>query len=207
MRAALLLHGLAALDDETLQFFVDHPAVVRQLYQDSAPAFAAFAAHVRIRKGRVTPPGGGQAVPLWEALLGEKTARPERFVPQLFARNSGRIAYLYDTIGALDSSRASFALGTWISDGTTRVDRFMALASATTSAFGGWSVEKYPFKRPQHDLVSMFLRVRVDATGVPGFPAWREVWARTLSGTNDADEPRALENLKTERVHRCGMAG
>jgi hypothetical protein len=194
-RAALLVHGLSALDDETLQFFADHPGVVRQLYEDGAPAFSAFAAHLRIRRSRVAPPGGDQAVPLWEAMLGEQMAQPERFVRQLFTRNEGRVAYVYDTIGSLDPSRTSFALGTWISDGTIRVERFKALASAVTSVFGGWSVEKFPFRRPQHDLVSMLLRVQVAATGVPEFPAWRAMWARILGDSNDAGEPaRALEH-------------
>ena len=194
--AAMLAHGLAALDDETLQFFVDHPEAVRQLYQDSAPAFAAFAARLRIRNGRIAPPGGDQAVPLWEALLGETTTHPERFVRQLFAKDGGRIAYLYDTIGALDSSRASFALGAWIPDATVRLDRFKALASAVASAFDEWSVRQSPFKRPQHDLVSMLLRVRVDATGVPGFPASRTLWGRALGRADgEGEQTRALESL------------
>ena len=111
-----LAHGLAALDDETLRFLAEHPAVVTRLYERDAAVFAAFAAHLQIRDNRVVPPGGDRAVPLWEALLNEKVAHPEGFVRELFARDKGRIAYLYDIIGHLDSSRAAFALGLWIDD-------------------------------------------------------------------------------------------
>ncbi len=180
--AALLAHGLAGLDDETLRFLVDHPALITRLYEDDAAVFASFAGHLHVHDNRVVPPGGDVAVAVWEALLGEKTTHPDRFVHELFARNEGRIAYLYDTIGALDSSRRAFALGAWIPDTNSRVDRFRALASATTSAFREWSVKRFPFKRPPHDLVTMFLRVQVDPTGRPGLPASERVWARVFDG-------------------------
>ena len=36
--AALLAYGLAALDDETLRFLVEHPAVITRLYERDAAA-------------------------------------------------------------------------------------------------------------------------------------------------------------------------
>src|SRR5687768_14528087 len=185
--AAFLVHGLAALDDETLQFFVDHPAAVRQLYERGAPAFATFAAHLQVRANRVVVPGGDQAVPLWEALIGEKAGRPAPFIVQLFTRDEGRLAYLYDTIGSLDPARASFALGLWIADARARVDRFRALGSAVT-AMGGhdaWAgADRSPFKRPSHDLVSMLLRAQPQPTGAPAAPAWRVLWARAFDSVD-----------------------
>src|SRR6266567_7791542 len=55
--AALICHGLTAIDDETLQFFVDHPSLISRLYERSAPAFAVFSGSVRIRANRVVPAG------------------------------------------------------------------------------------------------------------------------------------------------------
>ena len=46
--AALLARGLAALDDETLRFLIDHPATIARLYDRDAAVFAAFAGHLRI---------------------------------------------------------------------------------------------------------------------------------------------------------------
>src|SRR5215470_13925683 len=43
-RAALLCHGLAGVDDETLQFFAEHPALLTRIYERSAPAFGGFGA-------------------------------------------------------------------------------------------------------------------------------------------------------------------
>lgn len=178
--AAYLVRGLATLDDETLQFLVDHPAVVRRLYEDGAPAFAVFAEHLEIRANRVVLPGGEQAVPLWEALIVEKTTQPERFIHRLFTKDNGRLAYLYDTIGSLDSPRAAFALGLWIADSRVRLKRFTALGSAVSSTLGWWSVGDAPFKRPPDDLVSLFLRVQVAADGAPTAPASRTLWMRAF---------------------------
>jgi hypothetical protein len=195
--AALLVHGLAALDDETLGFFASHPAVVRRLYEDGASAFAAFAAHLAVHDNRVTAPGGDQAVPLWEALLGEKSTQPERFIRQLFTRDGGRLAYLYDAIGSVDAPRAAFALGLWIPEPRVRLDRFRALGSAVSSIAPEWSIENFPFRRPAHDLASMLLRVHVTPVGSPAPPAWRTLWTHAFDGAVDSREAgRALASLE-----------
>ena len=49
-RAALLCYGLAALDDETLQFLSNHPALLTRLYERDASVFAAFAGSLRVRE-------------------------------------------------------------------------------------------------------------------------------------------------------------
>src|SRR5690349_7769543 len=74
--AALLCRGLAGLDDETLEFLIAHPAILRHIFERDAAAFAAFADTLRISHGQVVLPGGDPAVPLWEAVVGVPAARP-----------------------------------------------------------------------------------------------------------------------------------
>jgi hypothetical protein len=59
--AALLAYGLAALDDETLHFLIDQPAVISRLYEHDATVFAAFAERLHIHNNRVVVPGGDEA--------------------------------------------------------------------------------------------------------------------------------------------------
>jgi hypothetical protein len=199
--AALLVHGLSALDDETLRFFANHPAVVRRLYEDGASAFAAFAAHLVVHDNHVTPPGGDQASPLWEALLGEKTTQPGGFIQQLFSRDGGRLAYLYDAIGSVDAPRAAFALGLWIPDARVRLDRFRALGSSVSSIAPEWSIENSPFRRPAHDLASMLLRVHVTPAGSPAAPASRTLWARAFNDAVDSREAgRTFASLERQTL-------
>ena len=94
----------------------------------------------------------------------------------------GRIAYLYDTIGHLDQSRSAFALGLWIEDPHSRVERFAALASVAASAFPEWHLNQVPFSRPLHDLLSLFSRVQVAATSAPELLDRRPMWTSVFSG-------------------------
>ena len=199
--AALVAHGLAALDDETLGFLANHPALVTWLYEVGAPVFATLAAHLRIHDGRVVPPGGPVAVPLWEAALNVSASQPEAFVRQLIGRSEGRLAFLYDVIGHLEPSRAAFALGSWIEDRGVRGERFRALVAVATSAHPEWDVKAYPFSRPWHDLMSMFSRVRVDPMGAPSFPASRAFWTHAFEASNPPrDSAGAHERLDSSRV-------
>ena len=104
-------------------------ALLARLYEHDAPAFAAFGASLRIHAGRVRPPGGEDAVPLWEAAVHESVTNPDAFVRALFSLNASRIAYLYDTIGQLDAPAAAFALGSWMPDPAARISRFGALVA------------------------------------------------------------------------------
>ncbi len=193
--AALVCHGLAALDEETLAFFAEHPAVLTRIYERSAPMFAAFSDSLRIRANRVEPPGGAAAVPLWEAVLLEKATRPDRFLFQLLELNDGRLAYLYDVIGQLDPARRAFTLGLWLPSAPDRLGRFKALTLGL-NATRDWHVRTLPFGRAAYDLMMMLARIAVDRNGAPLAPASRALWSRVFGGGDlpDDRQARAVED-------------
>jgi hypothetical protein len=176
-QASLLAYGLAAFDDDTLAYVSEHPAVLTAIYTHASEPFAAFAGSMRVRGGRVVPPGGDESVALWEAVVGERVTRPDRFIPALFMRVQGRIAGLYDTIGQLDEPRQRFALGLWM-EPPLRLERFLALA-ATVSGDGRTN-RAQPFTRQPYDLAAALARVRVDAAGRPTEPASLAFWSRAI---------------------------
>jgi hypothetical protein len=186
-RAALLCHGLAALDDSTLAFLADHPDVITRLYNDHAAAFAVFAGALHIRDGRIVAVGGDAAVPLWEAAVGAPVNHPDQFVRELFTRGGGRLAYLYDAIGQLDPAHAAFALGAWMPAASERSERFAALVSAANAAYREWHVDAVPFARPIHDIASLLMRVDVAADGSPKPPAGRALWSAVFGGGSIAE--------------------
>jgi hypothetical protein len=187
-RAAHLCYGLAGLDDETLQYFADHPGLITRLYEHDAAQFAAFGDSLHIVATRVVTPGGPAAAALWEATVGETPDRPELFVGALFGLQEGRLAYLYNTIAQLDVPRAAFALGLWIEDPARRLKRFKTLTEANRNAFPQWQPAKLPFTRPLHDVGSMLSRVQAEPDGSPSFPALRSWWTWAFDG---ADLPPA----------------
>ena len=202
--AALMAHGLAALDDETLTFFQNHPTLITTLYQRHATVFASFTAQLRIRDGRVVTPGGPSAIALWEAVLAQRTTDPVAFVASLYGRSNGRIAYLYDVIGHLTQERAAFALGLWLSDRTDRVERFRALARVATTTISEWDATRAPFSRPAFDLLALLQRVQVDASGRPRFPATQSLWAAALSDKGDTS---ASQSDRTRPIDAAWLAG
>ncbi|MCU1383254.1 MAG: hypothetical protein JWL71_1951 [Acidobacteria bacterium] len=196
--AALLCLGLASLDDATLGFFAEHPQLLERLYARSAPAFSAFSASLRVQNSRVVPPSGDAAVALWETLTIEKVTRPERFVQQLFEVNDGRIAYLYDVIGALDPARRAFALGLWIANPTARAERFKALALGI-GGFREAHLRTLPLGRASYDLSMTLSRVAVAADGTPAAPAMRGFWARVFASSDLPDDAaRVLRGVDDE---------
>ncbi len=181
-RAALLCYSLAALDDETLQYIAQHPEILAHVYEHDAATFGAFGASLRIHDGRVVPPGGPTAVPLWEAVTRESTAVPAEFVRVLFSAHQGHLAYLYDTIAQLDRAHAAFALGLWITDPAARALRFNALLDVSTRSYREWRLETLPFSRPLHDLSILLMRLHVEPDGLMSAPGTRAFWAAVFGG-------------------------
>jgi hypothetical protein len=194
-RATLVARGLAGLDDETLNYFVEHPQLLTFLYERAAAPFAAFGDDLRIHQGRVVPPGGEPAVPLWEAAIKAPVTAPDLFVRLLFGEFDGRLAYLYDAIDAAPPAAAAFALGFWISDDNQRVQRFRVLSLACANGYREWRPSDHPFSRPLGDLALLLLRLRTDESGTPSAPASRAFWAEAFdvdpntSGSTDAPFP------------------
>jgi hypothetical protein len=204
--AALLAYGLSALDDETLQVFARHPALLTALYQRHAVLFASFAAHLRVHNGRVEVPGGEPAVPLWESALGARINDPVTFVTALYASAKGRIAYLYDVVGHLDGPRVAFALGLWLPDPALRLERFKALSQLSRSAAPEWSATRFPFTRPAHDLLSLFNRVLVERSGAPSFPASRHLWTAAMSWKGDTVDYKPTSTADDEPLDAAWLA-
>ena len=60
--AALICLALSTLDDQTLQYFVDHPSLLERINERSALVFGAFAGTLQIRNNRVVfAPAGPSA--------------------------------------------------------------------------------------------------------------------------------------------------
>ena len=203
-RAALLVVGLAALDDDTLRYFSAHPNVLSDLYGQGAAAFAAFGDALRIRGTRVVPYGGLDGVLVWEAVLGEPVTQPELFVRELFRADNSHLALLYQTLAHLDVPRVRFALGSWMPDPAARIEQFKEIIDAA-KARTEWDVELRPFARPVHDSSLLLARVRVLPTGAPAPPAARVFWQNVFDNSDLPDDPaRLLRNLNADGAISAG---
>ena len=94
---ALLYYGLAGLNDETLAWLGAERDTLRHLLRH-AGAFAAFGPSLRIQAGKVAVPGGAEAEPMWQVIVGADPAKPAAFVRRLYSDDSGALAWFYDTL-------------------------------------------------------------------------------------------------------------
>lgn len=180
--ASLLYYGAQAMTAETRTYLVKTPGIVEWLH-GRAPIVAAFGGAFRVgTDGKVIMPGGVEAEALWEDLVGEKLAQPERFVRELFGRDGGRLAYFVDSLWTFDEARTRFVLGLWIGDRRLRQERFAALYQAFAQIEPTWPVTDAPFTRPSYDAALLLSNLHLNAVGLLGGPVYRKLWERGIDG-------------------------
>jgi len=166
--SSLLYAGLLHLDHETLHYLNNTPAVLDQLHGTHAAVFAAFARAIRVTDGRVRPPGGDAAAPLWEQLVRTPLSDPATFLPALLSVDAGRLAWFYDTVAQLDSERQAWLLG---DDARTFYDVFRTITPR-------WTPGTQPFSRPDVDPVRVLQQVTIEQGRLVAAPWWAPVLER-----------------------------
>jgi hypothetical protein len=184
--AALLYHGLAGLDDETLAWIGPERDTLQVLMRH-AGAFAAFGPSVRVRAGRIAVPGGAAFEDAWQAAIGADPARPASFIRKLFGDDGGQVAWFYDAVAQLDDASFRFAVGTSASaSAEVRSQRMRALFAAFQQSGNERRVEAQPFNRRTFDPALTLMLVRVTAEGDLAGIADRGFWDRVF---DDEDRP------------------
>jgi hypothetical protein len=209
---ALLYHGLAGLDDETLAWLGPERDTLRHLLRH-AGAFAAFGPSVRVHAGRIIVPGGIDAEPLWQAIVGADPAKPAAFVRRLFSDTAGVLAWFYDAMTHLDEPRLRFATSASLPP-AARIERVRALLDVFERLGQEWQPEKQPFSRRPLDPVLTLTNLKINADGTFAGPVERGLWERVFSessrvqGPSSARDASALDPTPIDpawllsRIHR-----
>ena len=177
-RASSLLYlGLAALDDQTLLWLVDHPETLLH-FRKHPELFAAFGRSLHIHDGRVDVPGGADAAGAWQSIVGADPAEPGTFIERVIVGN-GRLALLYDTIEHLDAPHQRFVLGLGLNP-ELRAVRLRALLDAFTFSAPDWRIPERPFSKPPIDGAILFSTLRVLPDGHIAGPSTRRFWDRVF---------------------------
>src|SRR5215212_1226632 len=164
----LMYIGLASTDAPTRLFLGGQCDSVSAIARSHAAVFATVARSVRVRDGRVQPPGG-EELPIWRR-LGLYAAAPSRFLTTLVSADAGRLAYFYDTIVQLDPIRQRFALGlTEPSD--PEMNTAMAVYRVCADSDPSWSIGDRPFARMAIDVALVFQQVELTTEGRVAGPA------------------------------------
>jgi hypothetical protein len=107
--ARLLASALATTDDSLRALVARDRDLLRFLYREGSGGFVVAARSLRIDGGRVVVPGGEGADGIWQSLAGAAPQRPAEFIRALVTKDSGRLAWYFDTLATIDAARAAAA--------------------------------------------------------------------------------------------------
>lgn len=178
-QAGLMYVGLLELDAETRAWLATRDDLLARLYREHAAAFAAFGRSLVVRDGRVRAPGGVEAQPIWEAIVGASVADPVRFLVQLLDRDDGALASFYDVVANLDPDRLRYVIGRPGLGERARLERVSATYDVALDAGDGWSATE-PFTRAAADPLSLLRLIGVDAAGEVAPPLNADVLSRAF---------------------------
>ena len=195
-QTALLYHGLSALDDETLGWLASERGVIERLLE-RAGTFATGASGLRVKLGRVVVPGGSEADPIWERLVGAPPSRPADFVRRLFSGRKGGLVFLFVTVAHLDEPQRQFALAHNLAP-SRRVDHARALAGVFERTLGELRFADRPFARHPVDPALTLSTVMFTPDGRPSGPTEKWLWETVLRG-DERTEPK-FEEVSADRV-------
>src|SRR5688500_4391868 len=179
-KTALLYHGLAALDDETLGWLGPDRALLADLLK-YAGTFAAFGRSLRVKGGRVQVPGGPGNEALWAEVIGVSPAQPSDFARRLFSRSEAHVAFFYDTIAHLEDRSRTFAMS------GNRADRFRALEQVFERSAVELKPHERPFSRQILDPSLTLTAINVSDDGTPYGPLARGLWETVFKGDDKPD--------------------
>ena len=207
-RPALLVCAGVMAGDPSLRSFLDRDRGLLGWIVRTAPAaFWVSSRNLRIEKDRVIVPGGAAAEPIWEALVEIKVTRPADFVRALLVKDSGRLAWFYDSIGSMTPERQALIFGAASID--VQIESVRALYQAFRSADSNWKLEEHPYLRGTTDpwVVSTQIAITDGAVASPSAQwFWEELFDRSeitrrtaRAADREASSPVALAWL-TQKI-------
>ena len=188
-RSVLLVCAGAMSTDGSVRALLERDrGLLRYIARTAPAAFWVAARSLRLEKNRIAVPGGSAMEPIWEALAGERVARPSEFIRVLLTRDSGRLAWFYDAVAAMPAGRHGLVFG--YGPVELQIEQIRALYSTFRSSDSNWRLEEHPFLRGVSDpwMVTSQIGVVNGAVAPPNAQRfWDELFERgDLSRRNAA---------------------
>jgi hypothetical protein len=180
-RSALLVCAGTMATDPSMRALLERDRGLLKWIVKTAPAaFWITARHLKVDKDRVIVPGGAAAEPIWEAIVEVKATKPADFLRALLARDSGRLAWFYDSVGTMTPDRVAAAFGAPPLE--AQIEQARGFYNAFRSADSNWRLEEHPFLRGTTDpwIVSSQVDLLDSAVAPPAEQwFWEELFERS----------------------------
>lgn len=106
-RLAKAYVGLSVLDEATMSALLAGVGL-KELVEKFAVLLYQYSPGLAVGNRRVLVPGGEEAEPIWENLLGASPRQPGLFFRKLFEKDEGRMLAFYSTLSQLDAQHQRF---------------------------------------------------------------------------------------------------
>ena len=201
-RAALLVCAGAMNADPSMRAWLERDrGLLRWIVKTTPAAFWIAARGLSIDKDRIIVPGGAAAEPIWEALVEVKVTRPGDFVRALLTRDSGRLAWFYDSIASMSPERMAMVFGA--PPLTAQLEEARGFYSAFRSADSNWKLEEHPFLRGTTDPWIVSTQIEI-TDGIVAGPAGQWFW-EALFDRSDVTR-RSAATLRREPASQVTLA-
>ena len=174
--ALLTAAGLISTTDRVRALMMRDRDLLRYLYEQSPAAFALAASRLDVKDDRVVVPGGPDATPSWEALVGAPVSQPSAFIRALLTKDQGRLAWYYEVMGGLAAEKLAAA---WPAS-AQGVSPASALYPAFRDPDPQWRVFEQPFRRSPIDAWMIVTHTDV-AEAAAASPLPQATWALLFS--------------------------
>lgn len=193
-RSAMLVCAGTMATDASVRALLDRDrGLLRWIIRTAPAAFWLSARSLAVDKDRVVVPGGAAMEPVWESLVEVKVTRPADFLRALLVKDSGRLAWFYDSVATMTPERLAALRGA--APPEAQFEQARAMYAAFRSADSNWKLEEHPFLRGTTDpwIVSSQIDIR---DGLVAPPAQQWLWDALFDGDDVAR--RAAASVKRE---------
>ena len=183
MRMAKLYTGLCTMDKDAAAALLAGTdlKVLAEKYSDLLYLFASALA---LHQTHAAVPGGLQAEPIWEKMVGVSPARPGQFFKALLEKDEGKLLSFYATLAQLDLAHQQF-----FTRNALRASKFYELYRQSPELARGASKESLATS-----FFDVLREVPLDADGSVLFPGSPELWLVAKGQVNSV--ARSTKNLK-----------
>jgi hypothetical protein len=194
--ASLLYVGLLSLDEATRDWIGQRRELIAEIATRHAAAFTLIASGLRVTSAGVQVPGGREAEPVWEALVGRSAKEPAEFVRALLAADESHLPYMFGALAQLSPAQAHLALHLDAPDPDARIASARRLQAIYIRVANGWRGDLRAFWRPTYDPALLAADLRHDDEGRPVLPGTRRFWNAVFAESGQLDDdPQAFVAL------------
>ena len=193
-RAVLLVCSGTLNGDASLRALLERDrGLLRWIARTTPAAFWQAARSISIDRDGVRVPGGKDAEPIWEALVGERVTRVPEFLRLLLSKDGGRLAWFFDSMMLVAPEHWALAIGS--GPLAAQLENGRSLYQSFRSADSNWRMEEHPFLRGVTDPSIVTPRIGIQDDGIAP-PAAQWFW-ETLFERHDIAR-KAIDALPRE---------